>query len=76
MVDGQELKMFKTVNSSTWNLKTSTFKIGTQELQDKGAPLLNREIDINPHFPYLYLPDADWNAFADALEKVHVNDQD
>lgn len=29
MADGQELKMFRTVNTSTWNLKTNGFKIGT-----------------------------------------------
>jgi hypothetical protein len=64
LAPGADLKMFRTVSTSHWDLKSDDFLMG-------GKPFLQdvRYISIDPHIPYLYIPTYDWNLFSNAMSE-------
>jgi hypothetical protein len=60
LAPGTELNVIRTTNSRNWVVAASEFKLA-------GITLLtgiDKDIDISPHLPYLYMPDAEWSHFA------------
>lgn len=56
---GQTLTTFRTYSTAHWDLKANSFMLGGKTfLGDR------RVISIDPHIPYLYIPNADWTDFA------------
>lgn len=50
--------MFKTVDEKSWNVQATTFKLGYNNFRtEKDTP---RVVSLNPHLPYIYVPDDDW----------------
>jgi hypothetical protein len=65
LASGQELNMIRTTSSRSWSVAASEFRLnGVNFLTG-----IEKEIDISPHLPYLYMPDAEWSQYA-----YHLND--
>ena len=55
LADGNTLTVLRTKNEKSFTLLASDFYYGDTSLLT-GVP---KDIDLNPHLPYLYVPDAD-----------------
>jgi hypothetical protein len=53
-IDGQML-MYKTTSTTSWALDGQQFFLGATDLN-----LGHRFIELDPMFPYMYIPDADF----------------
>ena len=58
--------MYRTTSKFSWALNGLQFNLGTVDLKLEGS----RFIELDPMFPYLYVPSADFDAFA---KQVHKN---
>ena len=58
-------RMYKTTSPHSWAVDAVQFKLGDTDLG-----LGHRYIELNPMYPYLYLPDEDFKAFA---AQIHTN---
>jgi hypothetical protein len=61
---GHYLKMFRTFSPQQWDLKADNFLLGGTSFL-----MASRVISIDPHIPYLYIPNNDWIDFANTMEK-------
>jgi len=59
------LLMYKTTSPFSWALDGQQFKLGANDLA-----LGHRFLELDPMFPFLYIPDADFQVFA---KQVHKN---
>ena len=59
------MNLFKTTSVYSWALDSPTQMLGTVDLG-----LAHRYIELDPMFPFLYIPDADFKVFA---KQVHKN---
>lgn len=64
LLKGSRLNMFTTIEPTSWYLKSNSFFLGQESFMED----TNKLIDLNPHLPYLYIPDNDWRLFAYKLE--------
>lgn len=65
---GASLITFRTYSPQHWDLKADNFMIdGKAFLSDV------RIISIDPHIPYLYIPNNDWNDFAREMSLIYAD---
>lgn len=57
--------MFNTVDTKSWNLQATNFYVGFDQHK------INRVINFNPHLPYIYIPNEDWNIIAARVQEVY-----
>lgn len=67
IVGGNELQLFKCQDLTAWRVKAKNFDIGS----DAFIAGTTRYLEINPHLPYLYLPDEDWTKFEEIITKTY-----
>jgi hypothetical protein len=66
LAPGRPLTMIRTTSARTWALAASEFKLaGVSFLTG-----IEKEIDISPHLPYLYIPDPEWTQYAWHLNEL------
>jgi hypothetical protein len=63
------LSLFKTYDKYTWTLKANNFKIGDKDINAKDNG--QRFVSLEPQLPYLYLPEADFEAFTTQVHKIY-----
>ena len=66
LAQGAHLTTLRTRNAKNWVLKS-------QEIKLNGVSFLSgvdKDIDISPHLPYLYMPDGEWSHFAYTLNEM------
>jgi hypothetical protein len=69
LAHGEHLTTLRTRNAKNWVLKS-------QEIKLNGVSFLSgvdKDIDISPHLPYLYMPDGEWSHFAYTLNEMFGN---
>lgn len=67
IVGGHELQVFKCQDLTAWRVGAKNFAIGS----DAFIPGATRYLEMNPHLPYLYLPDEDWTKFEEIMTKTY-----
>ena len=58
------MRMFKTIDLANWNLRATNFYLGYDEFEQAGSA---RVVNLNPHLPYIYIPDDDWRIISERL---------
>ena len=69
LTPGTSLTVLKTENEKSWTLKSSLFSYNGTNLF---TSVVEKNIDLNPHLPYLYIPDADWTHFAYSMHNIYA----
>lgn len=62
-----ELLMFRTTSQYSWALNANQFKLGAVDLL-----LGDRFVQMDPMYPYLYIPDADFQVFAKQVQSNYA----
>ena len=59
LTPGNSLQVLRTKNEKSWTLLAGNI------MYNKTLVLtgVNKEINLSPHLPYLYIPDSDWTLF-------------
>jgi hypothetical protein len=66
LAPGASLTTLRTNDAKNWVLKSSEIKLnGVSFLSG-----VDKEVEISPHLPYLYMPDAEWSHFAYAMNNM------
>lgn len=66
LAPGYRLTTLRTRDSRNWVLKSSEIKLnGVSFLSG-----VDKDIDISPHLPYLYMPDGEWSHFAYTMNNM------
>lgn len=65
--DGQTLTMIGTVDKTTWLVPVRNTKIGETEYTWTNQ----RQIQFDPHFPYLFVPKNDWSALQKDIFNIY-----
>jgi len=65
---GSSLTVLKTKDEKSWTLSASEFLYNGTNL----ITGIDKRIDLNPHLPYLYIPDADWTHFAFTINSQYA----
>ena len=65
---GSQLTVLKTQDEKSWTLTASKFMYGDESLLKNEV---EKNIDINPHLPYLYIPNADFTHFGLTLNNMY-----
>lgn len=60
--------MFKTNDLANWSLRATNFFLGYDEFEQAGNA---RVVDLNPHLPYIYVPDQDWQIISERLQDIY-----
>ena len=68
---GTQLTVLKTKDEKSWTLSASEFLYNGTSL----ITGIDKRIDLNPHLPYLYIPDADWTHFAFTINSLYATAQ-
>lgn len=63
-----DITMFKTINESFWMVNGTSFEIDDVPLLDAGSV---RNLEINTHLPFVYVPDADFARIIEVMQKNH-----
>ena len=66
---GTSLTVLKTANEKSWTLIASEFMYNNKSLLTG----VNKNVDLNPHLPYLYIPDGDWTHFAFVINDLYAS---
>jgi hypothetical protein len=64
---GHTLKMFKTNSRSKWSIPAQDIWFNDEKILDGVEKLL----ELNPHLPFIYIPEADWTHFGYAINKLY-----
>jgi len=66
---GTSLTVLKTVDEKSWTLVASEFTYNNTSVFTNTAV---KNIDLNPHLPYLYIPEGDWTHFAFTINEMYT----
>ena len=66
---GSQLTVLKTQDEKSWTLTASKFMYNNTSLLNNEV---EKNIDINPHLPYLYIPNADFTHFGLTLNNMYA----
>jgi hypothetical protein len=67
LVTNEKYTVLRSKDKTNFNVKSNTFNYGTENLLNG----VYKDIHLNPHLPYLYIPEADWTHVAFQLNKFY-----
>lgn len=63
--------MLRTASLDGWKVSCNSFMINDVSFipKEENGDAAVRTLEINSHLPFLYLPDDDWNRYAELIKK-------
>ena len=69
LADGSSLTVLRTKDETSYTLIASKFFYGTHDLLPNTG--VTKDIELSPHLPYLYVPDADATHLFTEINKIY-----